>query len=135
MNMHRIKSTLILLAFLLTPVAVASSVADAALFSGSKSEACKGARLDPAAPSDCGDTASGTLTGIIKSIINIISVIVGVAAVIMLIINGLRFITAGGDANSISSARSGVIYALIGLVIVAMAQIIVRFVLTRTPST
>ncbi len=47
----------------------------------------------------------------------------------MIIINGLRFITSGGDSNAVSSAKKGILYAIVGLVIVALAQFIVRFVL------
>jgi hypothetical protein len=57
--------------------------------------------------------------------------IVGIMSVIMLIISGIRFVTAGGDSNHVASAKNTLIYALVGLVIVAFAQIIVKLVLTR----
>ncbi len=88
------------------------------------------------------DTASGDcegvdgsgdeLTDIIKTIINIVSVIVGVVAVIMIVFGGLKYITSGGDSSNVSSAKNTIIYAIIGLVIVALAQFIVRFVLDKT---
>ena len=71
------------------------------------------------------------LDKLIESIINIFSIIVGIVAVIMIIIGGFKFITSAGDSGRITSARQTIIYALIGLVIVALAQIIVRFILTR----
>jgi FtsH-binding integral membrane protein len=46
----------------------------------------------------------------------------------MLIFAGFRFITANGDANSISAARNMIIYAVIGLVIAVLAQFIVHSV-------
>lgn len=101
----------------------------AALFEGAKGEACKGANLD-ASNATCSDGAS-SLEKTISTAVNILTAIVGIAAVIMIIINGLRFITANGDSNSISAARTGIIYALVGLVVAAMAQIIVRFILSR----
>lgn len=115
-------------------VAGFATPAQAALFDAAKGEACKGANLDSAnATCDEGKDASGqtALDRGVKTAVNILTAIVGIAAVIMIIINGLRFITANGDSGSISSARTGIIYALVGLVVAAMAQIIVRFILNR----
>jgi hypothetical protein len=96
---------------------------------------CNGAsRLEfDTARGDCqGVSESGSkLTGIIKAVINIVSVIVGVVAVIMIIFGGLKYITSGGDSSNVSSAKNTIIYAIIGLVIVALAQFIVRFVLDK----
>ncbi|HVC36208.1 MAG TPA: hypothetical protein VNE40_02070 [Candidatus Dormibacteraeota bacterium] len=69
--------------------------------------------------------------GVIKAAIDIISILVGVASVIVIILSGLKLIIANGEANAIKTARSGIIYALLGLAITAVAQIIVAFVLDR----
>lgn len=104
-------------------------------FDGSKQEACRGAALDnDANASDCADegtAASERVENTIQRIINLLSIVVGIIAVIMIIVNGIRFITSGGDSNAVNSARNGIIYALIGLVVVALAQVIVRFILNR----
>jgi len=81
-----------------------------------------------------GSTGNG-LGDLVKKIINILSVVVGVVAVIMIIIGGFRYITSGGKQDSVTGAKNTILYAVIGLIIVALAQIIVRFVLTRTTST
>jgi cytochrome bd-type quinol oxidase subunit 2 len=83
---------------------------------------------------DCGsvDGSGDKLTGIIKTVINILSVIVGVVAVVMIIFGGLKYITSGGDSSNVSSAKNTIIYAIVGLVIVALAQFIVRFVLDKS---
>lgn len=78
---------------------------------------------------DCAGDSS--LDGIIETIINIMSVIVGIIAVIMIIIGGLKYITSSGDSNNVSSAKNTILYAIVGLVVVALAQVIVRFVLDR----
>lgn len=76
----------------------------------------------------CGKgNGQSSVDSLISTVINIISLIVGIAAVIMIIISGMRFITSGGDAQKVSGAKSSLIYALIGLVIVAVAQAIIRF--------
>lgn len=71
------------------------------------------------------------VNNIISTVINIFSLVVGVVSVIMIIIGGLKYITSGGESNNVTSAKNTIMYALIGLVIVALAQIIVRFVLAR----
>jgi hypothetical protein len=50
----------------------------------------------------------------------------------MLIIGGFRYITSGGNSEGIGKAKNTIIYAIIGLIIVALAQIIVQFVLNKT---
>jgi hypothetical protein len=68
---------------------------------------------------------------IVTLIINVISVIVGIVAVIMIIWGGFKYITAGGDSGNVTTARNTIIYAIVGLVIVALAQFIVQFVLKQ----
>lgn len=75
--------------------------------------------------------ATDRVNRIIRLIINIFSLIVGVIAVIMIIIGGLKYITSGGDSGNITGAKNTILYAIIGLVVVALAQIIVRFVLDK----
>ena len=81
--------------------------------------------------SDCGPGAEGEVSKTIGTAIDIFSIFVGVAAVIMIIIGGFKYIISSGDSNSVNSAKNTILYAVIGLVIVAMAQIIVRFVIDR----
>ncbi len=71
------------------------------------------------------------LNGVISRIVNLLSVIVGIVAVVMIIIGGFKYITSGGDSGSITSAKHTIIYAIVGLIIVALAQVIVRFVLSK----
>ena len=85
--------------------------------------------------SSCANTdtssANTNINNIIKTIVNIFSLIVGIIAVIMIIVGGFKYITSGGESNNISSAKSTIIYAIIGLVVVALAQFIVQFVLNK----
>lgn len=75
------------------------------------------------------------LSQTIENIINIFSVIIGVIAVIMIMVGGLRYITSAGDSNRIASAKNTIVMALIGLIIVALAQVIVKFVLNSATNT
>lgn len=80
-------------------------------------------------------TSENNLNNFIATVINILSVIVGVIAVIMIIVGGFKYITSGGDSTKVGSAKNTILYALIGLVIVAVAQVIVKFVLTKASTT
>lgn len=73
-----------------------------------------------------------SLSDLVKKIVNILSVVVGIVAVIMIIIAGFRYVTSGGKQESVTGAKNTILYAIIGLIIVALAQIIVHFVLSNT---
>lgn len=104
-----------------------------------KTGLCAGAQLN--ASSSAGDCSSSEVTGaqdtvtkIIATVINILSVVVGAISVVMIIIGGLKYITSGGDSGNVSGAKNTILYAVVGLVVVALAQIIVKFVLGRLNS-
>lgn len=105
---------------------------DGSLFDGAKSEACAGAELkkNPSG-SDCTVDDQTTLSETIQNGINLVSIIVGIISVIVLIVGGLNFITSGGDSAKVTSARNTILYAIVGLILVAFAQIIVKFVITE----
>lgn len=79
----------------------------------------------------CSTDQTNNLNGVLAKVINVFSIIVGVIAVIMIIVGGLRYITSGGDSGKVSTAKTTIIYALIGLVVVALAQLIVHYVLSQ----
>ncbi|HSX33043.1 MAG TPA: pilin [Candidatus Saccharimonadales bacterium] len=79
-----------------------------------------------------GQTDAGTkVNGIITTAVNIFSIVVGIVAVVMIIYGGFKYITSGGESSNISGAKNTIIYAVIGLVIVAFAQFLVQFVLNK----
>lgn len=94
---------------------------------------CNGVALSTGDNGSCAndDSASTKVNGLIKLVINIFSLVVGVVAVIMIIIGGLKYITSSGDSNNVTSAKNTILYAVVGLVIVALAQFIVKFVLGK----
>ena len=93
---------------------------------------CTGAKLSTGSETCTGDAeATGKIDSIIKVVINLFSLLVGVVSVIMIIVGGLKYIISAGDSGNVTSAKNTILYAIIGLVIVALAQFIVRFVLTK----
>lgn len=118
---------LLLLAF--APVAVVQAQDGPEL----QTSLCGGAEfLQLGAGGDCDSSVpQDNINDLITSVVNIFSMIVGVIAVIFIVYGGFKYITSGGDSGKISAAQQSIIYAIVGLVVVALAQIIVRFVLFR----
>ncbi len=82
--------------------------------------------------SDLGNGNSIQAIGI--KVVKLVSIVVGVISILFIIYGGFRYITSGGDSGKVGNAKNTLIYAVIGLIVVALAQIIVNFVLTSTTS-
>jgi hypothetical protein len=115
----------------LVPVAMSTASADI------QSNLCKGVNNAAQGTQDtsCGNAGKNGDTDLSKvagQIVNVFSIIVGIVAVIMIIYGGFRYITSGGDSGKVGNAKNSLIYAIVGLIIVALAQIIVHYVLNTT---
>jgi hypothetical protein len=73
---------------------------------------------------------SGT-NGILMKAATIVSIIAGAAAVIFIIISGMRYILSAGDAAKAAQARNSILYALAGLVVIILARSIIGLVISR----
>lgn len=102
-------------------------------YAAPRDEVCKGVNISSAGGGGGGScNGNGSeITKVVTAAVNILSIIAGIAAVIMLIIAGLKYVTSNGDASSIASAKTSIIYAIVGLVVVALSQAIVQFVLKK----
>lgn len=67
-----------------------------------------------------------------RSIVNVFSAIIGVTAVVFLLYGGFRYITSGGSTEKVGDAKKTIIFAIIGLIVVALAQVIVNLTLSTT---
>ena len=103
-------------------------------YADAKTDVCQGVGLVSGSNGCTTPKGSPSVDGIIATVINILSIIVGLVAVIMIIVGGLRYVMSGGDSTATTNARNTVLYAIVGLVIVFMAQMIVRFVLRKIES-
>jgi hypothetical protein len=134
---QKIKNYLVVLASVLT-LAVPAMVPAVAHAAGDNinGNLCAGSNFNLSGNGDssCKNNTGSTknLQTLLVKVVNIISAIVGVVAVIMIIFGGFKYITSGGDSNNVSGAKNTIIYAIIGLVIVALAQLIVHFVLNTS---
>lgn len=97
-------------------------------FATTLSEGAEAARCDGCPENLFGDG------GVFKQVTNIVLYIVGVIAVIMLIIGGIKYVVSGGDAKKVTDAKNTVLYAIIGLIIAFLAFAIVNFVITSLPT-
>jgi len=88
----------------------------------------------------CRDKAGGSTnpitggSGILTKAVHVIAIVAGAAAIIMIILSGLRYVLSEGDPAKATQARNGLIYALVGLVVIIVAQTLVVFVLTKITS-
>lgn len=74
---------------------------------------------------------SNPIIKFIKTIIDTVSYFAGAAAIIILIVSGLRLVLVNGDSNTVTTARNGILYSLAGIALIALAQLVVVFVLDR----
>jgi len=83
----------------------------------------------------CGSrTTTNPLTGsngLLMKITYIIAAIAGFTAILVILISGSRYMTAGGDAKRATDARNALIGALVGLVIISFASLIIMFIVSR----
>ncbi len=115
---------------LFMPALVPNQVFASNLFSGADSQACQG--LNAGSPGNaCNNNNAKSLSNTVKNVINVLTLIVGVAAVVVIIVGGLMFVTSGGESSKTAAARNVVLYALIGLVVAAIGQVLVHFVLGK----
>lgn len=114
-------------ALALAPVTPASAVCD-------ETNPSLSSGVDCAKPTG----ASGTLFGegsIFTTVVNILLFIIGIIAVIMLIIGGIRYTLSGGETKAVQDAKNTILYAIIGIVVAFLAYAVVNWVLTSLGST
>lgn len=80
------------------------------------------------APAPSGPADANTLiTNLTSSAIGILFLLGGSLAVIYLLWSGVKYITAGGNADQTKQARAGIVNAVIGIIIMMAAFAIIRF--------
>jgi len=67
----------------------------------------------------------------LNTILSDVFLLLGAIAFLMIVISGLRYIMARGNADSTAQARNTIIYSAIGLIISALAYSIVTFIIKQ----
>lgn len=78
-----------------------------------------------------GDSSRNDLLSLINNVINALLFVVGIAAVIIMVVSGLRFVTSEGDAQAANKARNTAVYAAIGLAVSVLSYAIINFILDQ----
>lgn len=92
---------------------------------------CSGAA---AASPVCHTAATDPLTGsngIIVKATNLIALVAGIAAVIMIIVAGFKMITSQGDPGAVADARKTIIYTAVGLVVIVLSRTIITYIVSK----
>lgn len=69
--------------------------------------------------------------GLFSTIVRILSYVAGVSAVAVIVVAGLKIVLSNGDTNALATARKQIIYAVVGLAVIAGSNAIIGFVLSR----
>ena len=94
-------------------------------------ESCTEAEKGMALAGGCTGTTAQPLENTITKIVNAALYVIGILAVVMVIIGGVKYTTSGGDQAAVTSAKNTILYGIIGLVIAILAYAIVNFVISR----
>lgn len=136
--LKRLKSKLTILAAAIALVAplgfaTAANAQNSNIEQTVSTQGCSGSNIDISGGTTggCDATAATPINNLLKNIIDVFSLVVGIIAVIMIIVGGFRYIVSGGESSSVSGAKNAILFAIVGLVIVALAQVIVHFVIDR----
>ena len=82
--------------------------------------------VQPSSSVGCND--SGIVYVIAQRIINVLLGIVGMVAVVMIIIGGIRLTTSSGSPEAVKVAKNTILYAVIGLVVSFSGWAVVNYV-------
>jgi hypothetical protein len=78
---------------------------------------------------------SGSLMGIVGTILQIAFALAGLIATFYIILGGYNYITAGGNPEAIEAAKATLTNAIIGLILVLVSYLLVDFLLGQLGAT
>jgi hypothetical protein len=70
-------------------------------------------------------------TKMTRAIINVMLQVLGILAVIMIIVGGIRYTISNGDASRVKAAKDTITYAVVGLIVALLSYAIVNFVIGK----
>ncbi|GHU07575.1 hypothetical protein FACS189431_2360 [Alphaproteobacteria bacterium] len=65
---------------------------------------------------------------VVLNVIEILLIVIGILAVVMILVSAFRYLTNGGSEEKIRSAKTSLMQAIVGLVIALMASTIISFI-------
>ena len=128
-NMRKIFSALITTGLLIKPVIALAAISD----SDAKD---MGFDISLVAPEFKGGIKkTGGLINTVINIINALLVLAAIAAVVYIIISGVRYFASQGDEDAVAQAKNGLIYGVIGVIIIILSIVILNFFTAQVSST
>ena len=100
---------------------------------GCEADICSDSCDAPQAVKDaagCSKEDDKDISSVITNIINAIIGVIGIVAVIFIIMGGVQYMTASGDASKTKKAKDTILYACIGLAVCALAFAIANFAIS-----
>lgn len=77
----------------------------------------------------CKARNSDSATGMIRIVVNTLLFLLGMVAVVMIVVGGIRYTTSMGDSAKVKAAKDTILYSVVGLVVAILSFAIVNFVL------
>jgi len=71
------------------------------------------------------------LLDVVSTIINLAFALAGIVAVVYLIMGGFNYVTAGGNPEAVEGAKTTLVNAIIGLVVILVSYLIIQFVMSQ----
>ncbi len=68
------------------------------------------------------------LEGVFGNVVSVVLGLAGIVLFIMIILGGFSYITSGGDPKKVESARNTLTYAIGGMIFIALAYLILKFI-------
>jgi hypothetical protein len=130
MRIQNMKKFLLVGLTVIALMAAVVAVDTAPALASAKDEICAGVGA-ASGGGGCTTTSGPTVNSVINTVVNILSLVVGIIAVIMVVFAGFRYVTSGGDSGKVSSAKNTLIYAIVGIVVAAVARPLVQFILNK----
>jgi hypothetical protein len=95
-------------------------------------EACTGTAVSSPACQDKNETDPITgPKGVILRVANVVALVAGVAAVVVMVVYGIMIVTSYGESGKVTQARNAIIGTAVGLVVIVLARTIVVFVVSK----
>lgn len=75
-----------------------------------------------------GIPSGGDIFSILSWVVNALTIVGVIAAIIFLILGGIKWITSSGDKEKLAGARSTILYSIIGLVVILLSVVIIQLI-------
>lgn len=77
----------------------------------------------------CSGNSDSNFRNSIQTILQAVIGVAGLVSVAFIIVGGINYMTSNGDTSKIEKAKKTILYAVIGLIVSALAFVIVNFVI------